>query len=86
KPNMVVAKDGTGQFKTIKEALKQCPKGNEGRYVIYVKAGVYDEQMITVPKECRYLLMYGDGPLKTVITGNKSKAKDNIEILENASF
>ncbi|MCI45557.1 putative pectinesterase/pectinesterase inhibitor 21-like, partial [Trifolium medium] len=43
KPNVVVAKDGTGQFKTIMDAINSYPKGNKGRYIIYVKAGVYDE-------------------------------------------
>ncbi|XP_045796799.1 pectinesterase-like [Trifolium pratense] len=85
KPNVVVAKDGTGQFKTITDALNHCPKGNEGRYVMYVKAGVYDEQ-ITVLKDCRNLLMYGDGPRKTIITGSKNEAKDKIDINHGASF
>ncbi|PNX69020.1 pectinesterase, partial [Trifolium pratense] len=51
----------------------------------YVKAGVYDEQ-ITVLKDCRNLLMYGDGPRKTIITGSKNEAKDKIDINHGASF
>ncbi|XP_045796797.1 pectinesterase-like [Trifolium pratense] len=85
KPNVVVAKDGTGQFKTIMDAINSYPKGNKGRYIIYVKAGVYDEQ-ITVLKDCRNLLMYGDGPRKTIITGSKNEAKDKIDINHGASF
>ena len=70
-PNAVVAKDGSGQFKTIAAALAAYPKNHQGRYVIYVKAGVYDEY-ITVDKKMVNVLMYGDGPRKTIVTGRKS--------------
>ncbi|KAF9622891.1 hypothetical protein IFM89_035124 [Coptis chinensis] len=38
-PNVVVAKDGSGKFETIIEAISAYPKNNEGRFIIYVKAG-----------------------------------------------
>jgi pectinesterase len=84
-PNVIVAKDGSGQFKTIMEALAAYPKGYKGRYFIYVKAGIYNESII-VPKVCVNLMMYGDGPQRTVITGHKNQKKDNISIADNASF
>lgn len=38
KPDLVVAKDGSGNFKTIVEALKASTKrGTRKRFVIYVK-------------------------------------------------
>lgn len=70
-PNVVVAKDGSGQFKSIAAALASYPKNHAGRYVIYVKAGVYDEY-ITVEKSMVNIFMYGDGPRKTIVTGRKS--------------
>ncbi|WOH15797.1 hypothetical protein DCAR_0935343 [Daucus carota subsp. sativus] len=73
-PNAVVAQDGSGQYKTIGAALAAYPKGNKGRYTIYVKAGVYDEY-ITVTKDQVNVFMYGDGPRKTMVTGSKSNAK-----------
>ncbi|XP_020594499.1 probable pectinesterase/pectinesterase inhibitor 13, partial [Phalaenopsis equestris] len=63
-PNAVVAKDGSGQFKTINDALNAMPETYRGRYVIYVKAGVYNEK-VTVAKNKPNLLIYGDGPRKT---------------------
>ncbi|GLT91414.1 hypothetical protein SLE2022_093020 [Rubroshorea leprosula] len=71
KPNVVVAKDGSGQFKTIGEALKAYPKNLQGRFVIYVKAGVYDE-IVMIPKNMVNVFMYGDGPRKTIVTGKRS--------------
>lgn len=72
-PNAVVAKDGSGKYKTIQDALDDYPKNDlqGGRYVIYVKQGVYDEY-ITVTKEKVNILMYGDGNARTIVTGKKS--------------
>ncbi|KAI4344704.1 hypothetical protein L6164_011900 [Bauhinia variegata] len=70
-PNAVVAKDGSGQYDTITAALAAYPKKHTGRYVIYVKAGVYDEY-ITVTKKQINVFVYGDGPDKTIVTGSKS--------------
>uniref|UniRef100_A0A5B7B6J8 Pectinesterase n=1 Tax=Davidia involucrata TaxID=16924 RepID=A0A5B7B6J8_DAVIN len=71
RPNAVVAKDGSGQYKTIAAALAAYPKNLKGRYVIYVKAGIYKED-ITVDKKQVNVFMYGDGPRKTMVTGSKS--------------
>ncbi|KAL5863132.1 hypothetical protein ACOSQ3_000646 [Xanthoceras sorbifolium] len=74
KPNAVVAKDGSGQYKTIQAALDAYPKNLQGRYIIYIKAGVYDEY-ITVTKTQVNVFMYGDGNTKTIVTGSKSNTK-----------
>ncbi|KAK7269561.1 hypothetical protein RIF29_22293 [Crotalaria pallida] len=84
KPNVVVAQDGSGQFKTIKEAIDSYPKNFKGRYIIYVKAGVYDEY-ITVPKKSINILMYGDGPTKTIVTGRKC-FRDGVKTMQTATF
>lgn len=84
KPNAIVAKDGSGQFRTIKDAIAAYPSGNKGRYVIYVKAGVYDEY-ITVPKTAANILMYGDGPQNTIVTGKKCFA-NGVKTMQTATF
>ncbi|KAI4303061.1 hypothetical protein MLD38_038738 [Melastoma candidum] len=83
-PNAVVAKDGSGHYKTIAAALAAYPKNQGGRYIIYVKAGVYDEY-ITVTKDQVNILMYGDGPRKTMVTGKKSNLA-GITTMRTASF
>ncbi|XP_043721261.1 putative pectinesterase/pectinesterase inhibitor 45 [Telopea speciosissima] len=84
KPNAVVAKDGSGQFKTISEALLAMPKAYTGRYVIYVKQGMYDET-VTVTKNMVNVTMYGDGSRKTIVTGNKNFV-DGVRTFQTASF
>nr|DAD33969.1 TPA_asm: hypothetical protein HUJ06_012820 [Nelumbo nucifera] len=59
-PSAVVAKDGSGQYKTIAEAIAAYPKNSASRYVIYVKAGTYDE-CITITKEKTNILIRSEG-------------------------
>ncbi|PIA50735.1 hypothetical protein AQUCO_01200160v1 [Aquilegia coerulea] len=85
KPNVVVAKDGSGQFKTINEAIAAYPKNHQGRFVIYVKAGVYKEYVV-VPQKAINVYMYGDGPRKTIVTGDKNFGIQGINTMNTATF
>ncbi|KAH1068405.1 hypothetical protein GLYMA_03G029000v4 [Glycine max] len=69
KANVVVAKDGSGKYTTVSEAVNAAPKSNSGRYVIYVKGGIYDEQ---VEIKANNIMLVGDGIGKTIITSSKS--------------
>ncbi|XP_047085755.1 pectinesterase-like [Lolium rigidum] len=71
KPNMTVSSDGSGDFKTINEALAMVPRKSAQVYVLYVKAGVYREY-VSVPSDVINLAMIGDGASKTVITGSRN--------------
>ncbi|XP_077218906.1 putative pectinesterase/pectinesterase inhibitor 21 [Tasmannia lanceolata] len=84
KPNVVVAKDGSGNFKTINDALNAMPSKYRGRYVIYVKAGLYKEQVL-VDKKKTSVFMYGDGPRKTIVTGSKNYV-DGTPTFQTATF
>ena len=44
KADIIVAKDGSGKYKTISAALKAVPDKSKNRIVIYVKKGVYKEK------------------------------------------
>ena len=45
KVDCVVAKDGSGQFRTIQEALKSIPRGNARLFVVLIKKGIYHEKI-----------------------------------------
>lgn len=70
KPNVVVAQDGSGKYRKINDAIANMPV-KAGRYVIYIKAGVYHEYVL-VPKHKDNLFIYGDGLERTIITGDHS--------------
>ncbi|CAA3000425.1 pectinesterase-like [Olea europaea var. sylvestris] len=84
-PNAVVAKDGSGQFKTVAAAIAAYPKNFKGRYTIYVKAGVYEE-FITIDKKKPNVFIYGDGPGKTIITGKRNYGIMKIGTMNTATF
>ncbi|KAK4802192.1 hypothetical protein SAY86_000395 [Trapa natans] len=71
KADLVVAKDGSGKYKTIKEALKDIPKKSNKTFVLYIKEGVYREQ-VQFNKSLTHLMVIGDGPTNTRITFNKN--------------
>lgn len=68
--NAVVAQDGSGNYKTIGAAIAAAKSGG-GRYVIYVKAGIYNEY-VQIGSGLKNLMIIGDGIGKTIITGSKS--------------
>ncbi|KAL2514892.1 putative pectinesterase/pectinesterase inhibitor 28 [Forsythia ovata] len=68
KPDLVVAKDGTGKYTTINEAMKDIPKNSDKAFVLYIKEGVYEEK-VQFNSSLINLIVIGDGPTKTRITG-----------------
>ncbi|XP_071697925.1 pectinesterase-like [Rutidosis leptorrhynchoides] len=69
KPDVTIAQDGTGNYHTINEALKFAPVEAKKTYVIYVKEGIYKE-IIRIPKNLTHIMIMGDGPDKTRISGS----------------
>ncbi|WCJ42884.1 Plant invertase/pectin methylesterase inhibitor superfamily [Euphorbia peplus] len=68
KANAVVAQDGTGNYETVSEAIKAA-SGN--RFVIYVKAGVYNEK---IKSNKDGITLIGDGKYNTIIVNDDSVA------------
>nr|KYP50987.1 putative pectinesterase/pectinesterase inhibitor 40 [Cajanus cajan] len=72
--DLVVAKDGTGNFTTIGEALAAAPNSTttrQYRFVIYIKAGAYFENVEVIRKKTN-LMWVGDGIGKTVVKASRN--------------
>jgi pectinesterase len=67
---VVVAQDGSGELKSIQEAINAAPQLTRPAetWVIRIKAGTYREQ-VYVMREKRFVRLVGDDPEKTIITG-----------------
>lgn len=64
---LFVARDGTGQFRTIGEAVEVCRAFMEYHKIIYVKNGVYKEKLI-IPSWLTNIEICGESADKTIIT------------------
>ncbi|XP_074358718.1 pectinesterase-like [Apium graveolens] len=84
--DLVVAQDGSGNFRTISEALAAAKTGSN-RFVIHVKKGVYKEY-VEIGENLRNLMLVGDGIDATVVTGSKSVrgSPGNITTFRTATF
>lgn len=72
--NVIVAQDGSGKVKTINEAIKLIPTDNQNMFIIYIKSGVYQE-IVRLEKFMSNVMLVGDGPKNTKITGDRSEKK-----------
>lgn len=64
---IVVARDGTGEFRTISEAIEVCRAFMTYHKVIYVKKGTYKEKLI-VPQWLTNIEILGEDRDATIIT------------------
>ncbi|KAB5564051.1 hypothetical protein DKX38_004105 [Salix brachista] len=70
-PDVVVAADGSGNYKTVAAAVAAAPKKSSKRYIIRIKAGVYREN-VDVTKEMTNIMFMGDGRKTTIITASRN--------------
>ncbi|KAH9626667.1 hypothetical protein KSS87_014582, partial [Heliosperma pusillum] len=71
KVDVVVAADGSGNYRTVSAAVAAAPVKSKKKYVIRIKAGVYKEN-VEVSKKKTNIMFIGDGRSKTIITGSKN--------------
>lgn len=64
---IVVARDGSGEFRNIQEAIEVCRAFMDYTKVIYVKKGVYKEKII-VPQWLTNIQIVGEDRDNTIIT------------------
>nr|QIR83177.1 pectin methylesterase 19 [Cunninghamia lanceolata] len=72
KVDVMVAKDGTGKYKTIAAALNAAPNQSKQIYVIHIRAGIYHEKLMVTKQN---IMLLGDGKSLTVVTGSNGYTK-----------
>lgn len=74
KADAVVAKDGTGKFSSVQEAIGAAPANRTTPYVIYIKNGSYKE-IITVETNKKNIHLIGENAEKTILTFDNFASK-----------
>ncbi len=64
---IVVAQDGSGQYKTVQSALDAIPSNSKSRFIIHIKKGIYKE-VITVDATKNFITFKGEDAKNTVLT------------------
>ena len=68
--NITVALDGSGQFKSVQEAIMSVPAGSPSKpVVIHIKPGIYKE-LIYIQHEKRFFRLVGEDAEKTILTSD----------------
>ena len=64
---LIVARDGTGEFRTVDEAIEVCRAFMDYHKVIFVKNGTYKEKLI-IPQWLQNIEICGESAERTIIT------------------
>ena len=65
--DIVVAKDGSGNYPTIQQAIDASPNYSAKKTIIFIKNGTYEEAL-NVGSTKNNLILYGEDNMKTIIT------------------
>lgn len=68
--NAIVAADGSGDYTTVQAAIDAVHEDNLSQYLIYIKAGTYNEH-VYIPLNKSRLSIIGEGADKVFISDNK---------------
>jgi len=90
KYNFTVAQDGSGDFKTVQEAINAVPDMRANRTFILIKPGTYKEKL-TLPATKTNVSFIGEDVTKTVLTyddfaSRKNRFGENIGTSGSSSF
>lgn len=74
--DFVVAQDGSGDYKTVQEAIHAVPDFRKNTTTIFIKKGVYKEKVV-VPESKKNIALIGEDVLETVLTYADYASKKN---------
>lgn len=69
----VVARNGSGDYRSIGEAVRMAPSTSPKRFVIRVRPGVYSEN-VEIPRDKVNIMLVGSGASHTMIAGSRNFA------------
>jgi pectinesterase len=69
-----VALDGSGDYRTIQEAINSVRDLSQQQVVIHIKKGIYHEKLV-VPQWKSNIYLLGDDPAETIITNSDYSGK-----------
>lgn len=84
RPNSIVARDGSGEFTTIRKAVSAAPDLSKKSYVIKINAGTYRENVV-ISREKMNIILIGDGMNSTIITSSRNLA-DGFSTFDSATL
>lgn len=87
---MIVAQDGSGNYKTVQAAFNDIPLNNKKTITIYIKNGIYKEKL-HLDSAKNFVTLIGEDKFNTVLTyddhtGKISLAGDTINTRTSWSF
>ncbi|MEO5562826.1 MAG: pectinesterase family protein [Chitinophagaceae bacterium] len=71
---IIVAQDGTGNYKTVQAALDAVPLNNKKPVSIYVRAGIYQEKL-HLDSSKNFVTLEGEDKFTTILTYNDHTGK-----------
>ncbi|MBN2215001.1 MAG: hypothetical protein JW723_12230 [Bacteroidales bacterium] len=66
--DIVVAKDGSGDYTTLQAAINAVPSNHDRRTIIYIKRGLYDTEKLIIPADKKDISLIGESRDETVIS------------------
>ncbi len=76
----LVAKDGSGKFTSIQQAINNAPEGRTTPYKIFIKAGIYTEQII-IPATKPFIELIGEDVARTIIAYGDGKGGTSVVVI-----
>ncbi|WP_316826524.1 pectinesterase family protein [Pedobacter miscanthi] len=76
KPDFVVAADGSGNFKTVQEAIHAVPDFRNKTTVIFIKKGIYKEKLVLAASK-KNVKFIGESLNETILTYDDFAQKKN---------
>ena len=76
KPDFIVAQDGSGNYKTVQEAINAVPDFRKKTTVIFIKKGIYKEKLI-LPGSKQLVKFIGESRDETILTYDDYAQKKN---------